>query len=129
MLIWNANRSNSHGRFHDDEISFERERGDRRRLEGVHRGQGGYESENRELALIDTRDPRRYVKQDDPKERLWTEITEDLVSEEAIKEKGYEYTKTGGFFYVYKYLKYVSRSFDILRLFFGTHHARVFDPS
>ena len=74
----------------------------------MHHGHGGHENESRELALIDTRDPRKYVKQDDPKDRLWTEITEDLVSEEAIKERGYEYSRSGGNYYVYKYLKYVS---------------------
>lgn len=40
---------------------------------------------------------------------LWTEVTEDLISEEAIKEKGYEYSKSGGCYYIHKYLKYVSR--------------------
>ena len=50
---------------------------------------------------------RRYVKQEDKKERMWTEITKDLVSEEAIKEMGYEYEETEFFFYVFKYLKYV----------------------
>lgn len=48
------------------------------------------------------------MKQADPRDRLWTEITVDLVSEEAIKEIGYEYTRSGGNYYVYKYLKYVS---------------------
>ena len=31
----------------------------------------------------------------------------DLVSEEAIKERGHEYSKSNGNYYVYKYLKYV----------------------
>ena len=57
---------------------------------------------------------RRYVKQEDKKERMWTEITKDLVSEEAIKEMGYEYEETEFFYYIFKYLKYVSVSPDHL---------------
>ena len=39
---------------------------------------------------------------------MWTEITKDLVSEEAIKESGYEYEDTEEFYYVMEYLRYVS---------------------
>lgn len=39
---------------------------------------------------------------------MWTEITKDLVSEEAIKEVGYEYEENGEFYYVMEYLRYVS---------------------
>lgn len=38
---------------------------------------------------------------------MWTEITKDLVSEEAIKEVGYEYEETEEFYYVMEYLRYV----------------------
>lgn len=38
---------------------------------------------------------------------MWTEITKDLVSEEAIKEVGYEYEDTDEFYYVMEYLRYV----------------------
>lgn len=44
-----------------------------------------------------------------PKQRvgdLWTEITKDLVSREAIEEMGYDYEETEFFFYVLQYLKY-----------------------
>lgn len=51
--------------------------------------------------------PRQYIEQGDPTDKLWTEITEDLVSEEAILERGYEYSKNGGSYYVYEHLKYV----------------------
>lgn len=39
---------------------------------------------------------------------MWTEITKDLVSEEAIKEVGYEFEETDEFYYVMEYLRYVS---------------------
>ena len=42
------------------------------------------------------------------KDKMWTEITKDLVIKEAIEERGYEYEETDDFFYVIEYLKYVS---------------------
>lgn len=40
---------------------------------------------------------------------MWTEVTKDLVTKEAIDEMGYEYEDNEHFFYVMEYLKYVSR--------------------
>ena len=42
------------------------------------------------------------------KDRMWTEVTKDLVTKEAIEEMGYEYEETDEFFYVIEYLRYVS---------------------
>ena len=42
------------------------------------------------------------------RDRMWTEITKDLVIREAIEESGYEYEETDGYFYVLEYLRYVS---------------------
>jgi hypothetical protein len=42
------------------------------------------------------------------KDKMWTEITKDLVIKEAIEEMGYEYEETDDFFYVMEYLRYVS---------------------
>ena len=39
---------------------------------------------------------------------MWTEITKDLVSEEAVREVGYEFEETEEFYYVMEYLRYVS---------------------
>lgn len=52
-----------------------------------------------------------------PKE-LWTEITKDLVSKEAIEYMGYEFEETAEFFYVMNYLEYVRPScdFSLLRM-------------
>lgn len=44
------------------------------------------------------------------KDKMWTEITKDLVTKEAIEESGYEYEETDEFFYVMEYLRYVSIS-------------------
>ena len=58
-----------------------------------------YPNEDRRVALPGAK-PR-------PKE-MWTEITKDLVSREAIEIVGYPYEETEDFFYVMEYLKYVS---------------------
>ncbi|KAK3935677.1 hypothetical protein QBC46DRAFT_346356 [Diplogelasinospora grovesii] len=43
---------------------------------------------------------------------MWTEITKDLVSREAIEELGYEYEETEYFYYIMQYLRYE----DVLQL-------------
>ena len=59
--------------------------------------------------MIDSSDKeRRSVAQKSKKDRLWTEITKDLVSEEAIKEVGYDFEETENVYYVMEYLRYVS---------------------
>ncbi|OQV03937.1 hypothetical protein CLAIMM_08907 [Cladophialophora immunda] len=55
---------------------------------------------------------RRYGKERDPKDGLWTEVTKDLVVKEAIQEMGYEYEETDDFYYIIAYLRYE----DIARL-------------
>ena len=42
------------------------------------------------------------------RDKIWTEITKDLVNEEALKTVGYEFEETDDFFYVMDYLNYVS---------------------
>lgn len=53
---------------------------------------------------------RRYVGEKDKKEKMWTEITKDLVTEDAIQQMGYDFEETEFFYYVMSYLKYVSFS-------------------
>lgn len=97
------------GQHYDEDIIFERETGGRRALGGVRRSERREEEEVRELAIIDTRDKgRRFEAEKSKKDRMWTEITKDLVSEEAIKEVGYEFEETDEFYYVMEYLRYVS---------------------
>lgn len=97
------------GQHYDEDIVFERETGDRRALDGVRRSERREEEDARELAIIDTRDKgRRFEAEKSRKDRMWTEITKDLVSEEAIKEVGYEFEETEEFYYVMEYLRYVS---------------------
>lgn len=45
---------------------------------------------------------------DDRSKDLWTEITKDLVTKEAIEAAGYDYQETESFYYVLQYLSYVS---------------------
>jgi hypothetical protein len=42
------------------------------------------------------------------RDRMWTELTKDLVIREAILERGYEFEETEDYFYVIEYLRYVS---------------------
>lgn len=39
---------------------------------------------------------------------MWTEVTKDLIVAEAIEELGYEYNETEFFYYIFKFLHYVS---------------------
>lgn len=50
----------------------------------------------------------RYGRQRDPRDGLWTEVTKDLVVREAIEEMGYEYEESDDFYYIFKYMGYVS---------------------
>jgi len=43
-----------------------------------------------------------------PSNEMWTEITKDLVTLEAIHQMGYVYEETEYFFYIKEYLTYVS---------------------
>lgn len=89
---------------------FERETGGRRQLDGVRRSERKEEEESRELTVVDTRSAeigRRFEGEKSKKDRLWTEITKDLVSLEAIKERGYEFEETEKNYYVMEYLRYV----------------------
>ena len=97
------------GQRYDEDIVFQRETDGRRALDGVRRSERRAEEEVRDLAIIDTRDRgRRFEAEKSKKDRMWTEITKDLVSEEAIKEVGYEFEETEEFYYVMEYLRYVS---------------------
>jgi hypothetical protein len=49
---------------------------------------------------------RRYIGVKDKRDRLWTEITKDLVVKEAIERAGYEYEETDSFYYIFSYLGY-----------------------
>ena len=56
------------------------------------------------------------VRQNDARNGLWTEIVEDLVSEEAIKECGYKFSRSGPHYYVHEYLQHVSQMTFLLNL-------------
>ncbi|KAL9595316.1 MAG: hypothetical protein Q9219_006512 [cf. Caloplaca sp. 3 TL-2023] len=96
-----------------EEITWQRYNGVRRSKfvaeEDEYRG-GGELMAPREVETI--HQGRRYVGEKDKKEKMWTEITKDLVTEEAIKQMGYDFEETEFFYYVMSYLKYE----DVLRL-------------
>lgn len=65
--------------------------------------------EREEIKITHTRsrsrdDRPRHRKRD----KMWTEVTKDLVIKEAIDEMGYEFEETDDYFYVMEYLRYVS---------------------
>ncbi len=62
------------------------------------------------MILVGEKLGRRYVGEKDKKERMWTEITKDLVTEDAIKHLGYDFEETEFFYYIMSYLKYVRLS-------------------
>lgn len=48
---------------------------------------------------------------------MWTEITKDLVSREAIDYLGYDYQETEYFYYILQYLRYVCRLYPFYHYF------------
>lgn len=109
MTNFGTHSGSRNGQHYDEDFVFERETGGRRALDGVRRSERREEEDVRELAVVDTRDRgRRFEAEKSKKDRMWTEVTKDLVSEEAIKEVGYEFEETEEFYYVMEYLRYVS---------------------
>jgi len=49
---------------------------------------------------------RRYAGVKDKRDRMWTEITKDLVVREALERSGYEFEETDLYYYVFEYLRY-----------------------
>lgn len=56
----------------------------------------------------------------EPAMETWTEITRDLVNEEAIVRMGFAFEKRGDFFYVMQYLSSVSGPFPLPPHFYPT---------
>lgn len=50
---------------------------------------------------------RKYVGVPPKEDKMWTEITKDLVIREALVDAGYDFEETKDFFYVMVYLRYV----------------------
>jgi len=102
------------------EISWKRYDGDRRAQFYPDGEDEGYTTDPQRPAPRPMRQPEpepepptigpRYGARRDPKDGLWTEITKDLVVKEAIKEMGYEYEETDDYYYIFKYMQYVSAS-------------------
>jgi hypothetical protein len=84
------------------EISWQRYNGVRR-SRFMAEGEEFDEAPDRDVGRIG----RRYVGVKDRHEKLWTEITKDLVVREAIESSGYEFEETEFFYYIFAYLRYV----------------------
>ncbi|KAL1998230.1 hypothetical protein VTN02DRAFT_6572 [Thermoascus thermophilus] len=86
------------------EICWQRHKGGRR-SSFVTEGDDSSSSDNgnnRELGRIG----RRYIGVKEKRDKLWTEITKDLVVREAIERAGLEYEETEHFYYIFEYLRY-----------------------
>lgn len=59
---------------------------------------------------ISSSDAERGAKAKPGASDLWTEITKDLVTREAVEQLGYDFHETDDFFYILEYLRYVSYS-------------------
>jgi hypothetical protein len=63
------------------------------------------------VSIYDERERERERDPPPPKKEkksdMWTEITKDLVTRDAIEELGYEYEETEYFYYILQYLRYV----------------------
>jgi len=68
------------------------------------------EVEKEEIKITHTRSHEERPRS--KRDKMWTEVTKDLVIKEACDEMGYEYEETDEFFYVMEYLRYE----DVLRL-------------
>jgi len=100
------------------EISWKRYDGDRRAKFYPDGEDEGYTTDPGRPAPRPMRQPEpepepptigpRYGARRDPRDGLWTEVTKDLVVKEAIKEMGYEYEETDDYYYIFKYMQYVS---------------------
>ena len=81
------------------------------RYNGVRRSRfdpnGGGVPDERERMGGGEMERRKYVGVRPKTDNLWTEITKDLVTREAIEGFGYEFEETEYFFYVMEYLRYV----------------------
>ena len=98
---------NQYGCHYDKDI-FQRETARRRALDWIRLNERHEEEEVHDFSIIDFRDKgRRFDAEESEKDGLWTEITKDLVTEEAIREVGYEFEETEEFYYITEYLRYV----------------------
>lgn len=57
---------------------------------------------------------KRYTDTRRKRDKLWTEISKDLVVREALERAGYEFDETENFYYVFEYLRYVSLSYSFI---------------
>lgn len=82
------------------------------RMEGVRRSDMIRPREREQTEIRE----RRYVGGRPVEEKLWTEITKDLVVREALEGCGYEIEETEHFYYVMEYLGYVSPTKELTKL-------------
>lgn len=64
---------------------------------------------------------KRYTDTRRKRDKLWTEISKDLVVREALERAGYEFDETENFYYVFEYLRYVSLSSPLHRPYSNRH--------
>ncbi|CAK4034772.1 Hypothetical predicted protein [Lecanosticta acicola] len=68
--------------------------------------------EREEIKITHTRSRSQDKPRQRKRDKMWTEVTKDLVIKEAVDEMGYEFEETDDYFYVMEYLRYE----DVLKL-------------
>jgi hypothetical protein len=81
-----------------------------RRFNGVRRSRFIVGDRAYDDARLEHRDRALERRERDRADGMWTEITKDLVSRDAIEAAGLEYEETEYFFYVMEYLQYVRQT-------------------
>ena len=108
-LTWDRYAGDRHGKFYTGDRVYEQDWGRERQngygppLPPPERQRGGAEETRIDIKIHEETNRGK------TKDKMWTEITKDLVIKEAIEERGYEYEETDEFFYVMVYLRYVCR--------------------
>jgi hypothetical protein len=81
--------------------------GTRRVYVNIDKGHGNGQSQSRDFGSssnVDWRRERGIRRSRGLGNELWTEITKDIVTREAIEEFGYPYEETDYFYYIFEYL-------------------------
>ena len=90
----------------------EKGRGDHINVQIIEDNRGHSHSRDREIEIETDRRMSKYSTTQSeplpaPRNDMWTEITKDLVSREAMDYLGYDYEETEYFYYILQYLRYV----------------------
>lgn len=101
-LTWDRYAGQRHAKFYANDRIYD---------SGYGNGGSGTASDRRRGDNRETRSTEMRITQETSRgksrDKKWTEVSKDLVGVEAIREIGYEYEESDGYYYVMEYLRYV----------------------